>query len=70
MSTLLTRIREFETQEQRFADLLKLTVNELRELREIDSPQGNALYTAWMNFDRGIHPTKAFIAQYTDRVVK
>lgn len=70
MSTLMQRIASFEAQEQRFADLLNLTVNELRELKEVDDPTGWALYTAWYNFDRGIYPTKEFIAQYTDRAAQ
>jgi len=65
MNTLQQRLAQFTANEQRFADLLNLTVAELQEQREIDSPAGWALYTAWMNFDRGIYPTKEFIAQYT-----
>jgi len=65
MSTLQQRIALFEAQEQRFAALLNLTVAELQELREVDDPKGWALYTACENFNRGIYPTKEFIAQYT-----
>lgn len=65
MTTLQQRLAQFSANEQRFADLLNLSVAELQEQREVDSAQGNALYNAWMNFDRGIYPTKAFIAQYT-----
>lgn len=67
---LMERIREYETQLQQFADLLNLTVGEFSELKEIDSPKGNALYTAWYNFMQGIYPSQEFVKQYTDRVVK
>ena len=69
MSTLQQNIRYYEFKLQQFADLLNLTTEEFSELKEIDSPAGNALYTAWYNFMQGIHPTKDFIKQYTDRVV-
>ena len=67
MSTLMQRIALFEAQEQQFAALLNLTVNELREQQEVDDPTGWALYTACYNFHRGIYPTQEFIAQYTNK---
>ena len=68
MLTLQQKLAQHQSNLQRFADLLNLTVAQVEELKEIDSPAGNALYTAYFNFNRGIYPTKEFIAQYTNSV--
>jgi hypothetical protein len=70
MSTLQQRIGNFDFKLQQFADLLNLSVAQLEELKEVDSPAGNALYTAYFNFMQGIYPSKDFIAQYTNIVAK
>jgi hypothetical protein len=68
MATLQQKLAQYQLKLQQFADLLNLTVAQVEELKEIDSPAGNALYTAYYNFQHGIYPTKEFIAQYTNPV--
>ena len=64
MQNLQANIANFDAKTQQFCQLLGMSYDQVDELKETDTPDGNEFYVVYMAFQHGIYPTADFLNKY------